>query len=154
MSNGHGRRRSWTLVSVFVCLRLEFMSLTKKLVLTFLLITLIPIGVIIWVSRQTLVEQAQQQIGTRLEDSVVQIGKSMDEFMFNSIHNIQTMAANPDMSLGDLKVANGDLARLTYSFSFFDQVVLVNPQDAIIASADSASLGRSLFTEFAGTRNE
>jgi hypothetical protein len=60
-------------------------------------VTLIPIAVIIWVSRQTLLEQAQQQIGTRLEDSVVQIGKSMDEFMFNSIRNIQTVAADPDL---------------------------------------------------------
>src|SRR5271166_4531574 len=97
-------------------LRLQFMSLTKKFVLTFLLVTLIPIGVIILVSRQTLVEQAQQQIGTRLKDSVVQVGKSMDEFMFNSIRNIQTMAANPDMGSGNLDVANSDLARLTYSF--------------------------------------
>jgi hypothetical protein len=116
--------------------------------------TLIPIGVIIWVSRQTLVEQAQQQIGTRLEDSVVQVGKSMDEFMFNSIHNIQTMAANPNMSLGDLNITNRDLARLTYSFSFFDQVMLVNPDGVIIASSDTASLGRSLFSDFANTRNE
>jgi two-component system, sensor histidine kinase and response regulator len=130
------------------------MSLTKKLVLTFLLVTLIPIGVIIWVSRQTLVDQAQQQIGTRLEDSVVQVGKSMDEFMFNSLRNIQTMAANPDLSLRDLEVANRDLARLTYSFSFFDQVMLVNPQGVIIASSDSTSLGQSLFTDFANTRNE
>jgi hypothetical protein len=104
------------------------MSLTKKSVLTFLLVTLIPIGVIIWVSRQTLVEQAQDQIGTRLKDSVVQVGKSVDEFMFNAIHNVQTLAANPVMSLGDLKVARDDLARLTYSFSFFEEVMLVNPQ--------------------------
>ena len=97
------------------------MSLTKKLVLTFLLVTLIPIGVIIWVSRQSLVEQAQQQIGTQLKESVVQVGKSMDEFMFNSLHNVQTMATNPDLSLKDLNLANRDLARLTYSFSFFDQ---------------------------------
>jgi signal transduction histidine kinase/DNA-binding response OmpR family regulator/HAMP domain-containing protein len=130
------------------------MSLTKKLVLTFLLMTLIPIGVIIWVSRQTLVEQAQQQIGTQLKDSVVQVGKSMDEFMFNSIHNVQTMASNPDLSLSDLEVANRDLARLTYSFSFFDQVMLVNSQGLITASSDSTSLGQSLFTDFANTRNE
>ena len=120
------------------------MSLTKKLVLTFLLVTLIPIGVIIWVSRQSLVEQAQQQIGTQLKESVVQVGKSMDEFMFNSLHNVQTMATNPDLSLKDLNLANRDLARLTYSFSFFDQVMLVNPQGLIIASSDSASVGRSL----------
>ena len=88
------------------------MSLTKKLVLTFLLVTLIPIGVIIWVSRQTLGEQAQQQIGTRFEDSVVQVGKSMDEFMFNSFRNIQTLAADPDMSSGNLEIANRRLARL------------------------------------------
>ncbi len=130
------------------------MSLTKKLVLTFLLMTLIPIVVIIWVSRQTLVEQAQQQIGTQLKDSVVQVGKSMDEFMFNAVRNIQTMAGNPNLSLGDLNVANRDLARLTYSFSFFDQAMLVNPQGVIIASSDSTSLGQSLFRDFANTPDE
>jgi PAS domain S-box-containing protein len=130
------------------------MSLTKKSILTFLLMTLIPIGVIIWVSRQTLVEQAQDQIGTRLKDSVVQVGKSMDEFMFNAIHNVQTLAANPVMSLGDLKVARDDLARLTYSFSFFEEVMLVNPQGVIVASSDNTSVGGSLFAGFPGTRNE
>jgi PAS domain S-box-containing protein len=130
------------------------MSLTRKFVLIFLLVILIPIGVIILVSRQTLVEYAQEQIGTRLKDSVVQVGKSMDEFMFNSIRNIQTMAVNPDMGSGNLTVADGDLARLTYSFSFFDQVMLANSHGMIIASSDSTSIGRSLFTDFAHIRND
>jgi PAS domain S-box-containing protein len=130
------------------------MSLTKKLVITFLLMTLIPIGVIIWFSRQTFIEQAQRQIGTQLKDSVVQVGKSMEEFMFNSIHNIQTMATDPDMGSGDLNSATGDLSRLTDSFSFFDQIMLVNPQGVIIASSDSTSVGRSLFADFASVRNE
>src|ERR1700722_19371429 len=141
-------------MSVGLCAPSSFMSLAKKLVLAFLLMTLIPIGVIICVSRETLVEQAQQLIGTQLKDSVVQVGKSMDEFMFNSLRNVQTMAANPDLSLRDLNEANRDLARLTYSFSFFDQVMLVNPQGVIIASSDSASLGQSVFADFANTRNE
>ena len=115
--------------------------------------TLIPLGVIIWVSHQTLVEQAQKQIGARLKDSVVQVGKSMDEFMFNSIRNIQTLAVNPDMSLENLDAADRDLARLTYSFSFFDEVMLVNPQGVVIASSDSSSLGESIFTHFANTRD-
>jgi PAS domain S-box-containing protein len=130
------------------------MSLTKKLVLTLLVMTLIPIGVIIWVSSQTLVEQAQEQIGTRLKDSVVQVGKSMDEFMFNSIHNMETLAANPDMSSGDLEIANTDLARLTYSFSYFDQVTLLNLQGMIVASSDSTSLGRSALKNFEITSSE
>jgi PAS domain S-box-containing protein len=130
------------------------MSLTKKLVLTFLAVTLIPVGVIILVSRQTLVEEAQEQIGTRLRDSVVQVGRSMDEFMFNSIRHIQAMAVNPDLSLGNLNDANRDLIRLADSFSYFDQVMLVNPGGVIISSSDGASLGESLFTLFAETRNE
>src|ERR1700730_3730466 len=130
------------------------MSLTKKLVLTFLLVTLIPIAVIIWVSRQTLVEQAQQQIGIRLEDSVVQVGKSMDEFMFNSIRNIQTVAADPDIGSRSLEITNHHLARLAYSFSLFDQVMLVNPQGVIIASSDESSIGESLFAQFPHSRNE
>jgi hypothetical protein len=90
-----------------------YVFITKKSVSTFLLVILIPVGVIIWVSRQTLVAQAQDQISTRLKDSVVQVGKSMDEFMFNAIRNVQTQAANPVMGLGDLRVARDDLARLT-----------------------------------------
>ena len=47
------------------------MSLIKKLVLAFLLMTLIPLGVIFWVSHRTFAERAQQQLGTPLEDSVL-----------------------------------------------------------------------------------
>ena len=82
------------------------MPLTNKFILTLLLVTLIPIGVIIWVSRQAAVEQAQEQISSRLEDSVEQVRKGMDEFLYNSIHNIQTMAMDPDMEK-DRKITTG-----------------------------------------------
>jgi PAS domain S-box-containing protein len=130
------------------------MSLTKKFVLTFLLATMVPIAVIVLVSRQTLIEQAEQQFGTRLEDSATQVGKSMDEFMFNAIRNIQAAATDPDMGSANPDFANGDLARLTYSFSFFDQVMLVNSLGVITASSDSATLGRSLFTDLAYLRDD
>ena len=73
------------------------MSLTTKLVLAFLLATLVPLGVIIWISHRTFAEQAQQQIGTRLEDSVVQVGKSIDQFMLSSIWDMKSLAADPDV---------------------------------------------------------
>ncbi len=130
------------------------MSLTKKLVFTFLLAVLIPIEVIIWVARQTLVEQAQQQIGSGLEDSVVQVGKSMDDFMFNAIRHIQTIASDQDMSSQDLPQADRDLVRSVDAFSYFDEAMLVNPRGVIIASSDSSSVGLSLFARFAKTRNE
>ena len=48
------------------------MSLTKKLVLAFA-------GVL----HHTVVKHAEEQVGTRLEDSVIHAGKSVDEFMFS-----------------------------------------------------------------------
>src|SRR4029077_2765832 len=129
------------------------MSLTTKLVLAFLLVTLIPVGVIIWVSHKTFVEQAQQQIGTRLEDSVVQGGKSIDEFLVNCIGDTKSIAADPDLSSQDHKVIDELLSRFTYSFPCFDQVMLVDTQGGIVASSYSWSVGESLFTHFDQTRD-
>ncbi len=111
------------------------MSLTTKLVLAFLLVTLVPLGVIIWVSHRTFVEQAQQQIGTRLEDSVVQVGRSIDEFMLNCISDMKFLAADPDLSSGNHELIDEHLSRFTYSFPYFDQVMLVDTQGGIVASS-------------------
>src|ERR1700760_554907 len=102
----------------------QIISLSKKLVLAFLLVALIPVGVIIWVSHETFVEQAQQQIGARLEDSVVQVGKSIDEFLVNCIGDTKSIAADPDLSSKDHKSIDKLLSRFTDSFPYFDQVML------------------------------
>jgi Cache domain len=132
------------------------MSLTNKLVLAFLLVTLVPLGVIIWVSQRTLVEQAQQQIGARLEDSVAQAAKSIDVFMLNSISNISTPAADPGMSLGDHKLIGEELSRLAFSVPYFGQIMFVDTQGEIVASSHtlSPSVGESLFTQFDNVQDE
>jgi PAS domain S-box-containing protein len=130
------------------------MSLTRKLVLAFLLVTLVPLGVIIWVSHRTFVEQAQQQIGTRLEDSVVEAGRSIDEFMLNSIRDLKALAADPGLAGDDHKLRDEHLADFTYSFPYFDQVMIVDPQGGIIASSYIPSVGESLFTHFDNTRGD
>src|ERR1700722_5057933 len=130
------------------------MSLTKKLVLAFLLVTLIPLGVIIWVSHRTFVAQAQQQIGTRLEDSAVGAGRSIDEFMLSCIRDMKSLAADPDLDSGDYNLRDEHLSRFTYSFPYFDQDMLVDIQGGIVASSYRPSVGESLFTHFPGTRVE
>jgi hypothetical protein len=131
-------------------------SLTKKLVIAFLLVTMVPLGVIIWVSHETLVAQTQQQIGARLEDSVGQVGKSIDAFMLNSIGDISTLAANPELGLGDHKLIGEDLSRLALSVRYFDQIMFVDAQGGIVASSHtfSPSVGKSLFTQFDSIRDE
>jgi PAS domain S-box-containing protein len=130
------------------------MSLTKKLVLSFLLVTLIPLGVIIWVSHRTFVDQAQKQIGTRLEDGVVQVGTGINEFMLKCSSNVKSLAADPDLSSGNVESIKENLSRFAFSFPYFDQIMLVDTHGGIIASSYGPSVGESLFTHFDNTRDE
>jgi signal transduction histidine kinase/DNA-binding response OmpR family regulator/HPt (histidine-containing phosphotransfer) domain-containing protein len=130
------------------------MSLTKKIVLAFLLVTLLPLGVIIWISHRTFVDQAQQQIGTRLEDSVIEVGRSIDEFMVNCTRDMKSLATDPDLTAEDHQFRDEHLARFTYVFPFFDQVMLADTQGGIVASSYGPNVGESLFTHFENTREE
>jgi hypothetical protein len=115
------------------------MSLTKKLVLAFLLVSLIPLGVIIAVSGRSFVKQAQHEIGMRLEDSVLQAGKSMDEFLLNCLRDTKSIASDPDLSSRDNQVINEHLSRFIGSFPYFDQVMLVDAGGRIVASSNRPS---------------
>jgi PAS domain S-box-containing protein len=130
------------------------MSLTKKLVLAFLLVSLIPIAVIVAVSQGTFVKQAQHEIGTRLEDSVLQAAKSMDEFLLDCLRDTKSIASDPDLSSPDHQIIHEHLSRFVDSFPYFDQVMLVDNKGRIVASSNRLSTGQSLFMNFSDTRNE
>src|ERR1700722_2109030 len=130
------------------------LSLTKKLVLAFFLVSLIPIGIIIAVSQRTFVKQAQDDIGTRLEESALQAGKGMDEFLLNCLRDTKSIASDPDLSSGEHRVVDEHLSRFIDSFPYFDQVMLVDPLGKIIASSNKPSAGQSLFMDFSDTRPE
>jgi hypothetical protein len=86
------------------------MSLTKKLVLAFLLVTIDPLGTIIGVLHHTFVQHAEGQVGTRLEDSVIQVGKSMNEFMFSCIRGMQDRPSELQAALERSTFANGSIS--------------------------------------------
>ncbi|MEA3145604.1 MAG: two-component system, sensor histidine kinase and response regulator, partial [Verrucomicrobiota bacterium] len=130
------------------------MSLTKKLVWAFSLVTLLPLGMIIWISHRIFVQQAQEQIGARLEDSVVQVGNSINEFMLNCIRDTKSLAADPGLSAKDHEFRDEHLFRFIYSFPFFDQVMLADDKGMIIASSASPNVGESLFTHLDNARAE
>ena len=118
------------------------MSLTQKLVLAFLLVTVVPLGVIIWLSHQTVVEQAEGQIGTQLEDSVVQVGKHMDEFMLNRTSALKSLVTDLDLSSADHELIGKQLSSFVHSLPDFNEVVLVDAHGKIVASSDQPQCGQ------------
>ena len=130
------------------------MSLTTKLVLAFLLVTLVPLGVIIWVAHRTFVEQAERQVGGQLENSVVQVGKSMDEFMLKCTRELNSLVTEPDLSSGDYELINEQLSSFIHSFPYFNEVMFADAQGTVLASSDSGNVGKSLFVLLDNTQNE
>jgi PAS domain S-box-containing protein len=121
-------------------------SLTKKLILAFLLVTVVPLGVVIWVSHRTFVGYAERQVGTRLEDSVVQAGRDMDEFILGCIRDMKALAADPDLITEDRDDLDKRLSRFTYTFPYFDEFMLVDASGVVVASSYAPAVGTSLFT--------
>jgi PAS domain S-box-containing protein len=121
-------------------------SLTKKLILAFLLVTVVPLGVVIWVSHRTFVGYAERQVGTRLEDSVVQAGRDMDEFILGCIRDMKALAADPDLITEDRDDLDKRLSRFTYTFPCFDEFMLVDATGVVVASSYAPAVGTSLFT--------
>ncbi|HEY0790243.1 MAG TPA: cache domain-containing protein, partial [Chthoniobacterales bacterium] len=130
------------------------MSLTKKLVLAFLLVPMVPLGVIIGVLHRTFVQHAERQVGTRLEDTVIQVGKGVDAFMADSICGLQDLAEDPEVSSGDRDTADKRLSRYIGSFPAFTELMLVDARGTVIACSSSPEVGTSLFTSFDDTRAE
>jgi signal transduction histidine kinase/DNA-binding NarL/FixJ family response regulator len=130
------------------------MSLTKKLVLAFLLVTIVPLGTIIGVLHHTFVKHAEEQVGTRLEDSVIHVGKSVDEFMFSCIRGMKDLARDPELTTVDRATVDQQLSRYVYSFPYFGEVMLVDAHGTVIASSSPLEVGTSLFTRFGDTRQE
>jgi two-component system sensor histidine kinase/response regulator len=130
------------------------MSLTRKLVLAFLLVTMIPLGTVIGLLYYTFVKHAEEQVGTRLEDNVIQVGKSMDEFMFGCIRETKDFAEDSDLISGDRDAAQKQLSRDIYSFPYFGEVMLVDTHGMVTASSSASAAGTSLFSRFDDSRNE
>src|ERR1700736_5594183 len=130
------------------------MSLTKKLVLAFLLVTIVPLGTIIGVLHHTFVQHAEGQVGTQLEDSVIQVGKSMNEFMFSCIRGMKDLARDPELTSGDRDTVHQQLSRYIDSFPYFAEAMLVDTKGTVIASSSHPEVGTLLFTRFDDTREE
>jgi hypothetical protein len=102
----------------------------------------------------TFVKHAEGQVGTQLEDSVIHVGKSVDEFMFSCIRGMKDLARDPELTSGDRDTVHQQLARYIDSFPYFAEVMLVDTQGTVIASSSRPEVGTSLFTRFDDTRDE
>jgi HAMP domain-containing protein len=130
------------------------MSLTKKLVLAFLLVTMVPLSAIIGVLHYTFVKHAEEQVGTRLEDAVIQVGKGVDEFMFSRIRGMKDLAEDPDLKSEDGDVIDKKLSRYIHFSPYFREVMIVDTHGTVIASSSAREMGESLFTRFDDTRGK
>ena len=85
---------------------------------------------------------------------MIQVGKSMDEFMFSCIRGMKDLAEDPELTSGDPDTTHHQLSRYINSFPYFAEVMLVDAHGTVTASSSPAEVGTSLFTRFGDTRDE
>jgi HAMP domain-containing protein len=121
------------------------MTLTRKLVLSFLAVALVPLAGVIAVFGAAFLRQAEQQVGARLEDNVAQAGRSIDQFMLNCLRDMQAIAATPSLRAGVPAQAAERLKTFGYAYPYFDHLHLADLQGRIVVSSSVLHAGRSLF---------
>ena len=67
---------------------------------------------------------------------------------------MKSLATDPGLTAENHQFRDEHIARFTYVFPFFDQVMLADTQGEIVASSYGPNVGESLFTHFENTRNE
>ena len=89
---------------------------------------MVPLGAIIGVLHYTFVKHAEEQVGTRLEDAVIQVGKRVDEFMFSRIRGMKDLAEDPDLKSEDGDVIDKKLSRYIHFSPYFREVMMWTPK--------------------------
>jgi CheY-like chemotaxis protein len=115
---------------------------------------MVPLCAVIGVLYFTSVKHAKEQVGTRLEDSVIQVGKSVDEFMFSCTRGMRDLAEDAELSSGDRNAIQENFLRYIHSFPYFVEFMLVDAQGKVIASSSPPKVGTSLFTWFDDARDQ
>jgi len=129
------------------------MSLTKKLLLTFLLVTVIPFSAVLWVWYRSSVGQAERRGALQLEARVGQVAKGMNEFMLGRIRELKCLATDPALSSGGRNLRDEPSSRFTQSFPGFRRIMFVELNGAIAAPWYAPDVGRTLFSPFEHTRD-
>jgi hypothetical protein len=85
------------------------------------------------------VKHAEEQVGTRLEDAVIQVGKRVDEFMFSRIRGMKDLAEDPDLKSEVGDVIDKKLSRYIHFSPYFREVMIVDTHGLRRRRPDSAN---------------
>jgi PAS domain S-box-containing protein len=120
------------------------MTLRGKLVLAFVAVTAIPFLALVWMLSISTIRQSETFVGARLQDSVSQAARLIDQFMISSLREMKAFAAAPIYGGSDIRAISGPLEQLTYFYPYYSEISLVTAEGIVVASSNSQRIGSRL----------
>jgi PAS domain S-box-containing protein len=120
------------------------MTLTRKLVLAFAAVIVVPFAALIWVLAGPTIRQTEDFVGARLEDDIVQSTRFIDEMMMSSLREMKSFAASFASSPSAPELIEKRLEHFTYYYPYFTRLSLVAPDGIVTGSTDRTWHGTNL----------
>ena len=130
------------------------MTITRKLTLSFLAVSLIPLVVFLSILYPALVSEMESMISVRLRDSVTQSARTIDEFMGTRVKDLQALAKSPFLVTGSNEEISKLLAVQVRFYPYYRAYHYVDSLGSIVASSDPAAIGHPLLSLEPDVRDE
>lgn len=120
------------------------MTISRKLVLTMLGVAITPLCIGLYYGNQIVVRQTEQLVGTRLQDSIEQTARAIDQFMLEAKRSMHDFVDDALDHRDDLALLSKKLRARTYTHPVFNELDFVDPTGKIVASSNTRNTGRNI----------
>ena len=117
------------------------MTLTRKLVLAFAAVIVVPFAALVWMLAGPTIRQSEEFAGARLQDNVVQAARLMDEMMRSSVRDTRSLVASFAYTHDSAARSNARLEEFTRHYPYFTRISLIRADGLVTTSSDPSQSG-------------
>jgi PAS domain S-box-containing protein len=120
------------------------MKIKEKIQIRFIGIAFVLAASLISIVYFSMVSHFEHQEGEKLKDNVFQSAKSIDDFMFARVNDLNVLSNNPLFSTSSNITISNYLSRLVEQYPYYDNITFANTEAHILASSSNDLVGLNI----------
>ncbi len=120
------------------------MKIRKKIQIRFFGIAFILAVSLMSIVYFSMVSHFERQEGDKLKNNVIQSAKSIDNFMFTRVKDLNILSNNPLFSTSSNTTISNYLSRVVEQYPYYDNITFINTEAIILASSSKEHIGLNI----------
>lgn len=120
------------------------MKIKEKIQIRFIGIAFVLAASLISIVYFSMVSHFEHQEGEKLKDNVFQSAKSIDDFMFARVNDLNVLSNNPLFSTSSNIAISNYLSRVVEQYPYYDNITFANTEAHILASSSNDLVGLNI----------